>query len=346
MRPDVVCALASLEYVWTGSAWQTGPTELFARCTAGYTFYHKRHEPHLSHDFGSGMAIYGVVERIVPAIESGVARWNGSGWDIIGAEWPPGGDDVWHMVVHHDIDGDKLVVTAQFQGIGGVAANNIAMWDGERWSPLGHGVSGHRSLASYDDGTGPAIYVGGEYELYIPNPALWNMAKWDGKEWTPVGGGLNCASPNCIQQVNALGVFDDGRGPALFAAGAFNRAGGLPVKNIARWDGQTWEPLGAGIGFQVDSFATYDDGRGSSLFIAGSFSSAGAGISPGVAQWVGTIGQCYPDCDNNQTLNVSDLICYTSKLALRDPYADCDVDGDFDATDLVCFQTRFAQGCP
>lgn len=47
---------------------------------------------------------------------------------------------------------------------GGVPASRIAKWDGASWSALGSGLNrfeGARSLAVFDDGTGPALYAGG-----------------------------------------------------------------------------------------------------------------------------------------------------------------------------------------
>jgi hypothetical protein len=55
------------------------------------------------------------------------------------------------------------------------------------------------------------------------------IVKWDGTQWSPLGSGMN-------QRVNALTVFDDGTGAALYAGGIFGRAGGLAEANrIARW---------------------------------------------------------------------------------------------------------------
>jgi hypothetical protein len=49
--------------------------------------------------------------------------------------------------------------------------------------------------------------------------------------------------------VNALIVFDDGTGPALYAGGAFTTAGGVSANRIAKWNGSTstWSALGGGI---------------------------------------------------------------------------------------------------
>ena len=60
--------------------------------------------------------------------------------------------------------------------------------------------------------------------------------------WLPTFGGEAGTAPF----VRAMVVFDDGDGPALYAAGSFDSAGGQPVGRIARWDGTRWSPLGAG----------------------------------------------------------------------------------------------------
>ncbi|MFN0134441.1 MAG: GC-type dockerin domain-anchored protein [Phycisphaerales bacterium] len=81
-------------------------------------------------------------------------------------------------------------------------------------------------------------------------------------------------------QTSSLVVFDDGTGSMLYAAGGFTRAGGVSASHVARWDGQTWSAMGAGLGnpgfvfSQTASLAAVDpDGSGPetrSLFAFGS----------------------------------------------------------------------------
>jgi hypothetical protein len=40
------------------------------------------------------------------------------------------------------------------------------------------------------------------------------IARWNGTAWSPLGSGMSST-------VNALTVFDDGTGPALYAGGSF-----------------------------------------------------------------------------------------------------------------------------
>ena len=55
---------------------------------------------------------------------------------------------------------------------------------------------------------------------------------------------------------------------------------------------------------------------------------------------------CYPDCNADGVLNLSDFGCFTTKFALGDPYADCNGDGIRNLADFGCFTTKFALGCP
>src|SRR5690606_19432964 len=71
--------------------------------------------------------------------------------------------------------------------------------------------------------------------------------------------------------VNALAVFDDGTGEALYAAGRFTTAGGAEANNIARWDGSAWTPLGVGIDGSVNALTVFDDGTGPALYAGGPF---------------------------------------------------------------------------
>src|SRR4051794_40927408 len=52
-------------------------------------------------------------------------------------------------------------------------------------------------------------------------------------KWSPLVG----ATPGGISfAVTDLSVFDDGTGPALYAGGVFEQAGGLTTNNIAKWN--------------------------------------------------------------------------------------------------------------
>ena len=114
------------------------------------------------------------------------------------------------------------------------------------WSPLGSAWARPTTpgtqvdaLAVYDDGSGPALYVGGNFTRAGGLDAV-GIAKWKGSSWSGLGNGYGAG----YTSIHALTVFDDGTGPALYVGGGFFRqAAGVPVNNIARWDG-SWSALG------------------------------------------------------------------------------------------------------
>ncbi|HZM00765.1 MAG TPA: hypothetical protein VFD43_10980, partial [Planctomycetota bacterium] len=120
-----------------------------------------------------------------------------------------------------------------------VPASNIARWDGRTWSALGAGIGGNfphvRALAVFDDGRGAALYAGGGFSSAGSVHAR-HIARWDGTSWSALGSSLSGGYGG----VEALAVFDDGQGPALFAGGGFTQAGGEPAALVARWDGANW----------------------------------------------------------------------------------------------------------
>lgn len=69
----------------------------------------------------------------------------------------------------------------------------------------------------------------------------------------------------------------------LIVAGDFTLLGRTPVRRIARWDGERWSPLGAGLNGTVRALCTY---RGD-LIAAGDFTAAGHTPASRIARWDG-----------------------------------------------------------
>lgn len=140
------------------------------------------------------------------------------------------------------------------------------------------------ALTIFDDGTGPALYAGGNFTT-AGGVTANGIAKWDGAAWSSLGSGVD-------DQVRALTVFDDGVGPALYAGGFFTTAGGVSANSIAKWDGAAWSPLGSGVssdlgGGTVLALTVFDDGTGPALYAGGSFTTAGGVTADGIAKWDG-----------------------------------------------------------
>jgi hypothetical protein len=232
------------------------------------------------YDDGSGPALYAAV--IYHEDIGEVARWNGSSWTSIGELVEP-----WALTVYDDGNGPVLVVGGQFFSVGGVAARNIASWDGTSWAPLGGGTNNLvNALTAHDDGGGPALYAGGLFTS-AGGQAAKGIARWNGSIWSALGSGLSNL-PSSSGWVRALCTHDDGHGSALIAAGIFTVAGGVPAANVAKWDGSSWSALGGGVDDDVCALAVYDDGGGPGLYVGGSFDRAGAVAAQDLAKWDGS----------------------------------------------------------
>ncbi|MEW6252853.1 MAG: hypothetical protein AB1716_19625, partial [Planctomycetota bacterium] len=185
--------------------------------------------------------------------------------------------------------GPKLFAAGQFRTGGGARLHGIGRWDGQRWSALGPNTVEPfpqlSALAVYDDGSGAGLYVTGHMER-LGSLLVNHIARWDGRNWSAVGTGLGRAQGDILRR--AMAVFDDGRGPALYVAGTFREAGGVPAKGIARWDGQAWSAVGSGVEYGIiDVLTVFDDGQGPALYAAGDLRQVGGVWLYGWARWDG-----------------------------------------------------------
>lgn len=176
-----------------------------------------------------------------------------------------------------------VYVGGDFTTAGGVPALGVARWTGTAWEALGSGLFYQsRTAIAYVLEIGPdgALYVGGQFQTAGGVPAN-SVARWDGVAWTGLGGGLTGATGLSVPLVRGLDFSTTGD---LFVAGSFLAAGGLPTRNVARWDGTVWSALGAGANQSM--LAVLADVRGG-VYFAGRHTQAGTVTSPGVARWTG-----------------------------------------------------------
>jgi trimeric autotransporter adhesin len=296
----------------------------------------------------AGLYAFMLDYSVSPAMHQ-VTRWTGQGWEILGGTGA--GNGLFAMAEFDTPEGPNLLVSGGFLDFAGIPTRGLARWDGQQWHAM-DAPEGASTMITWDDGTGPSLYIGFTGHTELPPLSVEGIARWTGTGWVSVGGGLYQALSG-TGGVRDLKVFDDGTGPALFVLGRFDRAGGpggIPALNIAKWDGQTWHALGAGVGGFPNYLAIADDGRGPSLFVDGNFSFCGGGQSRNICQWVGCAGnrQCYTDCDNNRVLNANDFICFLNRFAAKDPYANCDastISPAVNPADFACYLNRYVVGC-
>ena len=216
-----------------------------------------------------------------------VVTWNGAGFLALSSGFDDG------IVFDLELFNGLIHACGTFFASGGTTMHEIARWSGSTWQAIGGGgatVGGGnmRAMTVYDDGNGPMLVVGGTFSFVgAPTVAASRIAAWNGSTWSALGAGLDGT------YVLSLAVWDDGSGPDLYAAGAFDDAvAGGASKGIARWDGVTWSAVGAGIDtlptlHPVNELVAFDDGSGEALWSLGSFIQAGGLSAGGVARWDG-----------------------------------------------------------
>jgi hypothetical protein len=201
-----------------------------------------------------------------------------------------GGNRISEMVVFDAGDGPMLYVAGNFETItdpvhGEVRAVSFARLNGDRWEPLpgldapglepdGRGIT----LEVWDDGTGEALYVGGQFTRVAGMEAN-GMARWDGRAWSPLGDGL-------LAKVIDIQPHDFGDGERLVAGGDFfDPITARPVAGVRAWDGSSWSPVGDngpsdGTVYQLATYA-------GELFASGTYIRLGDAAGGGIARFDG-----------------------------------------------------------
>lgn len=284
-----------------------------------------------------------------------VARWDGAAWSAL----------------EEGVDGVVFALVAQEQSagtlprglyVGGLFnppnafGNHVQRWDGNDWTALGGGVNGRvRALQIFDDGLGPALYVGGDFTIAGGQPAE-RVARWNGLAWSALGTGVGYAPPDSVR---SLVVFDpDGAAgpapPALYVGGSFAVAGGYSAENVARWDGHAWMSLpGEGVHGVVHTMAVFDDdgvgGAPAALFLGGAFTSAGGVSSSRIARLGAETAECFGDANGDGIVSFADLNIVLSQFGQSGApgtlAGDVNDDGFVNFTDLNIVLGNFGIEC-
>ncbi|MEK6676400.1 MAG: hypothetical protein AABZ47_12190, partial [Planctomycetota bacterium] len=252
---------------WDGASWLALGSGLSGYATEVYAL--------TVFDDGGGPALYAAGTAINPGgpppksdYSYYVAKWGGSSWSRLGLS-----GDVYALTVFDDGGGPAIYAGGGY---------SVTKWNGSSWSILGSGINRYvRALAVFDDGDGTALYAGGDF-TNAGGVSATHIAKWDGSGWSALGSGITVFGSTKVQ---VLAVFDDGGGPALYAGGHFQTAGGVSARNIAKWDGTSWSALGSGMNADVLALTVFDDGGGPALYAGGSFTIAGGNVSAYFARW-------------------------------------------------------------
>jgi hypothetical protein len=203
---------------------------------------------------------FGFVEGIPAA---GVATESADGWEPLGT---------WPVADHLRVAGGRLFALSDYPW---VEDGMIQEWRGEAWVPIGQGLTAGlrntvRSVALLDG----APVLSGRYDSYGGDGSHRSRAfvfRLTENGWADLG---STPFPDSEATMD-LKVLDG----VLYAYGTFTIASEDTARNLARWTGSRWEPVGAGFNYSVLDLALYH-GR---LVAAGWFTRSGSVSTPGIA---------------------------------------------------------------
>ena len=218
----------------------------------------------------------------VPA--SSIAKWNGSQWSALGLGLHRQGDDDPFNPLTAAVNGISVSGNNVFAGglftearnslTDTVASQNLARWNGTRWSTSAGfraGTNGILGVQTIVTDSGGNIYIGGDFTMVGGVPAN-HIAKWNGVEWTALGDGSNLDSNGTNDTVFAIAVV----GTDVYVGGVFTEvrkdaANAVPASHIAKWDGNNWSALGDGSNAASNGVASGQGGVVSAIAAAGGY---------------------------------------------------------------------------
>jgi len=164
---------------------------------------------------------------------NGVAEWNGNSWSPMSTGF---GGNTPHLEVLYSFQ-DTLYAGGTFATVSGIQGSGLAKWNGDVWVPVGVILPQPEMFGAYclTEFQG-SLYFGGQYGIRIhptyPADSAC-MGRLVNNQWVQVGGGIQGDSQSIVKTM----VVYNGK---LVVAGHFSSAGGVPVHNIAVWDGNSW----------------------------------------------------------------------------------------------------------
>jgi trimeric autotransporter adhesin len=279
---------------------------------------------------GVNLYVGGVAIQIPGQIETRVARWNGTSWSRMsngaytvealafyngslvasgsglpgsrttrwtGTSWVSLADSL--LTAPRDMVawGSRLVTADEIGTLRGQVTNDIAVYDGaswsalfEAWAPDMRGLWSGANAATVWDGRlviaqNPVVCGsqtaarGGDQTDFVKNSGV---AAWDGAHWASVGPPGHSGFVYTVTNWNG----------SLIAGGAFTNFHGAIVRNVARWNGTSWEDLGGGF---LPSYGVpyHLLAYGGDLVAIGEMKTTYNGNTPvnGIARWDGVAWQ-------------------------------------------------------
>lgn len=200
--------------------------------------------------------------------------------------------------------GDDIFVGARGGLINGRPEPAVSRWSAGIWTPLvtGQATDLNGSVADLAD-DGRNVYAAGSFS-HAGTELMSYLARWTGTEWQRLGNGPELGGPLSAVAVSGETVYAAGLSPA----GSSHRR----HTGIAKWDGQDWGPLGAGVEGTIRAIVV----DGDTVYVGGDISKAGGIPVRHVAKWDGqqwsTLGDGFEKPVNALTVFRGQLYAGTS----------------------------------
>lgn len=261
--PDSIHALAR----WDGQKWNAvGKGFKNAQYASGYALKANGNNLYLGGYFDKAGDVAGTMN---------IAKWNGSSYEALGQ----GLDE---QVNALEMMGGDLYAGGEFFVSGDSVLRNIGRWDGATWHPLGYGLDNYvYCLKAVNN----RLYVGGAvtgyYNQNLSTGELHYIFYWENNAWHDLGGGVSLGSSTGFNTKVECIEYQNGK---LYIGGDFTMAGTTPANNIAMWDGENWNAMGAGLDGEVKAILA----NGNDIYAGGNFTTTNGDTVFSIAKWNGS----------------------------------------------------------
>lgn len=210
------------------------------------------------------------------AATTGIARWNVAAgtWTAFNISTAGANPTITDIAISDD--GDVYLGGGFLEWDGDGDANNIVVYDGSTWEPVGTGANDFVLALEWSNGY---LYAGGAFTAMGGVANTSRIARWN--KVSTVWLAMPPASVN--DDVRALAAMPDG---TILIGGEFTQIGPLDVFGFAVWNGTTLLDLGGGVAGDVYRINVLSDGT---ALVAGNFTAAGELVTADrVAIWNGS----------------------------------------------------------
>ncbi len=246
---------------------------------------------------GDSLFICGRFDHVGKEPITAVALFDGTTWHGFGAGLP---DTVSCLALWNG----QLIAGGSFTRARGAPADYLARWNGAEWESLPNELNNRVDALCEWNGM---LVAGGAFGASTDS-TLNNIGAWDGTAWHPFGTGMGWT--NNREEVYTLIVWQG----KLVAGGRISSAGGVPIYNVAQWDGSAWSSVSTGTNGDVWAFGLLENGA--RLVMAGAFNFAG-GNAVGVSSWDGATWNLYNGGANS---GVEGMAVYRGKIVVTGPF--------------------------